>query len=163
MLEVAHLALLDALQLHFAASPALLDDIRMADVTALEFHRSAAAVAVLLKCKNLALHSRRSNSAASAALEAKVRTSVPATADGEVAAAVAAAPALHAHFSAAASATVASATAANLLGTLAGMPAISAGLRTRRRRNRQCGDARGKEQPGHRNSPFNVGFKRTVA
>jgi len=126
-------------------------------------------MAAILEGESLALHSRRSNSAASAALEAKVRTSVPATADGEVAAATA----LHADGVSAASAArsaarfdVAATVAAamNLSGALvAAMPAISAGLCARRRRNRQCGDARGKEQPGHRNSPLNVMFKRTVA
>jgi hypothetical protein len=112
-------------------------------------------VAAILEGESLALHSRRSNSAASAALEAKVRTSVPATADGEIAAAMATATALHADDVTAASATrstarfdVAATVAAamNLSGALfAAMPAISAGLCARRRRNRQCGDARGKE------------------
>ena len=66
-----------------------------------------------------------------------------------------AATALHAEGLSAASATrsaarfdVAATVAAamNLSGALfAAMPAISAGLCARRRRNRQCGDARGKE------------------
>jgi len=96
-------------------------------------------VAAILEGESLALHSRRSNSAASAALEAKVRTSVTATANGEIAAS---APRSTARFDFAA--TVAA--AMNLSGALvAAMPAISAGLCARRRRNRQCGDARGKE------------------
>jgi hypothetical protein len=40
---------------------------------------------------------------------------------------------------------------------------VSAGLRARRHRNRQCGDARGKEQPGHHNSPLNTVVQRAGA
>jgi hypothetical protein len=72
-----------------------------------------------------------------------------AAANGEVSAAVAAASALHleGRTAAAASFGVTATTAVHLDGILvAAVPAtVSAGLRTRRRRNRQCGDARGKE------------------
>jgi hypothetical protein len=111
-------------------------------------------VAAILEGESLALHSRRSNSAASAALEAKVRTSVPATADGKVAAAMAAATALRAEGVSTAAATAANGRAAAAMAAsvhlgsvlVATLPAaISAGLCARRRRNRQCGDARGKE------------------
>jgi len=110
----------------------------MADVAALDFHRStAAAVAVLLNCKNLTLHSRRSDFAAVAAASALHAEGCAATAarfditaaaaDGRAAAAMATAIGLD----------------SVLVATLPA--AISAGLCARRRRNRQCGDARGKE------------------
>lgn len=111
------------------------------------------AVATFLEGESLALNSRRCDTAAvtATALEAKIGTCVTAAANGEIAA-VTAASALHADGVSTAAATTANGRAAALaavdLGSVlvATMPAaISAGLCARRRRNRQCGDARGKE------------------
>jgi hypothetical protein len=150
-IEVARLALIEALRLHLGATAALLDDVGPTDVATLDLHRATAvAVTAILEGESLALDPRRSEPAATMTLEAKIGTSATGAANGEITAAVATAPALHSKGCAATAArldiaaTVAAAT--YLCGALfAAMPAISAGLCARRGRNRQCSDARGKE------------------
>jgi hypothetical protein len=112
------------------------------------------AVAAILERESLALNSRRCDTAAVAAtaLETEIGTCVTAAANGEIAAAVTAASALHADGVSTAAATAANGSAAAAMAAsvdlgrvlVATLPAaISAGLRACRRRNRQCGDARG--------------------